>query len=157
MFSQFKNCHSRVLIFPSIFLVYHFNNNLNQVLRYNEFIRILEQAFKTSYQFPNFRVFQQLLLEQNPNSSLAKRKRFYVTWIQLTSIVSNYYMYMLSCFSCVPFCNPIDLACQVPSVHGVLRQERWNELPCSAPGDLPDPEIKPTSLCLLHWQPDALP
>ena len=28
---------------------------------------------------------------------------------------------------------------------GFSRQEYWSELPFSSPGDLPDPEIKPTS------------
>ena len=30
-------------------------------------------------------------------------------------------------------------------------------LKCPPPGDLPDPEIEPTSLCLLHWQVGSLP
>jgi len=29
---------------------------------------------------------------------------------------------------------------------GFSKQEYWSELPCSPPGDLPDPRIKPTSL-----------
>ena len=29
---------------------------------------------------------------------------------------------------------------------GFSRQEYWSGLPCSPPGDLPDPGIKPTSL-----------
>ena len=29
---------------------------------------------------------------------------------------------------------------------GFSRQEYWSGLPCPAPGDLPDPGIKPTSL-----------
>ena len=43
------------------------------------------------------------------------------------------------------------------------RQEYWSGLPCSAPGDVPDPGIKPTSpmvpafqadsLLLNHWEP----
>ena len=32
------------------------------------------------------------------------------------------------------------------SVHGILHQEYWNGLPCPPSGDLPDPEIEPTSL-----------
>ena len=30
-------------------------------------------------------------------------------------------------------------------------------MPFPAPGDLPDPEIEPVSLCLLHWQTGSLP
>ena len=37
------------------------------------------------------------------------------------------------------------------------RQEKWNGFPCPAPGDLPDPEIKPAPLRLLHWQVGSLP
>ena len=37
--------------------------------------------------------------------------------------------------------NPPDF-----SVHGSLQQEYWSGLPCSPPGDLPDPGIKPASL-----------
>ena len=38
------------------------------------------------------------------------------------------------------------------SVHGIFRQEYWSGLPFSTPGDLPDPRVKPASLCLLDWQ-----
>ena len=31
------------------------------------------------------------------------------------------------------------------SVHGISRQEYWGELPCPAPGDLPDPGTEPLS------------
>ena len=37
------------------------------------------------------------------------------------------------------------------------RQGYWSRLPLPTPGDLPDPGIEPTSLCLLHWQVDSLP
>ena len=33
-------------------------------------------------------------------------------------------------------------------------QEYWSGLPFPSPGDLPDPEIEPTSLA---WQADSLP
>ena len=35
------------------------------------------------------------------------------------------------------------------------RQECWSRLPFPTPGDLPDPGIKPTFLCLLYWQADS--
>ena len=35
---------------------------------------------------------------------------------------------------------------QVPLSMGFSRQEYWSRLPLPSPGDLPDPEIKPTSL-----------
>ena len=40
---------------------------------------------------------------------------------------------------------------------GFSKQEYWNGLPCPPPGDLPDPEIEPSLLCLLHWQAGSLP
>ena len=42
------------------------------------------------------------------------------------------------------------IACQAPLSMGFSRQEYWSALPCPPPGDLPDPEIEPVSLCLLH-------
>ena len=49
--------------------------------------------------------------------------------------------------------------CRPPgsSVHGISRQEYWGELPCPAPGDLPDPGIKPVSLISPALQADSLP
>ena len=38
-----------------------------------------------------------------------------------------------------------------PLSMGFSRQEYWSGLPCPPPGDLPNPEIEPASLCLLHW------
>ena len=40
---------------------------------------------------------------------------------------------------------------------GFSRQECWSGLPHPTPRDLPDPGIKPTSLCLLHWQVGSWP
>ena len=50
--------------------------------------------------------------------------------------------------SCPTFCNPMDYSPQVPLSVGFLRQEYWSGLLFPPPGDLPDPEIKPTSLAL---------
>ena len=41
------------------------------------------------------------------------------------------------------------VAHQIPLSTGFSRQEYWSGLPCSPPGDLPEPEIKPTSLTSL--------
>ena len=49
------------------------------------------------------------------------------------------------------------IAHQAPLSMGFSRQEYWSGLPCPSPGDLPDPGIKPTSLCLPHWQVGCLP
>ena len=40
---------------------------------------------------------------------------------------------------------------------GFSRQEYWSGLPCPPPGNLPDPETQPLSLCLLPWQVGSLP
>ena len=61
-------------------------------------------------------------------------------------------------FSCVQiFASLWTLACQAPLSMEFSRQEYWNGLPCPPPGDLPDPGIELTSLCLLHWQANSLP
>ena len=53
---------------------------------------------------------------------------------------------VLSCFSHVPLCVTLWTAvCQAPLSLGFSRQEYRSELPCPPPGDLPNPEIKPTS------------
>ena len=46
------------------------------------------------------------------------------------------------------FVTPWTLAHQAPLSMGFSRQEYWNGLPCSPPGDLPDPGIKPASSAL---------
>ena len=50
---------------------------------------------------------------------------------------------MLSCFSPVWLCDPVD--CSLPgfSVHGILQARILEWLPCPPPGDLPNPGIKP--------------
>ena len=39
---------------------------------------------------------------------------------------------------------------------GFSKQEYWSRLPFPPPGDLPDLEINPCLLHLLHWQTDSL-
>ena len=41
---------------------------------------------------------------------------------------------------------PWAIVHQAPLSMGFSSQEYWNGLPCSSPGDLPDPGIKPVSL-----------
>ena len=54
---------------------------------------------------------------------------------------------VLSHFSRVSlFATPWTVALQAPLSTGFSRQEYWSGLPCSPPGDLPDPGIEPTSL-----------
>ena len=57
--------------------------------------------------------------------------------------------------SCVwLFATPWTLACKAPLPMGFSRQEYWHGLPCSPPGDLPNPGIKPTFhyvSCIGRW------
>ena len=56
-----------------------------------------------------------------------------------------------------PFVASWTVAYQAPLSMEFSRQESWSGVPFLSQGDLPDPAIKPTSLCLLHWQVDSLP
>ena len=47
---------------------------------------------------------------------------------------------------CPTLCNPLDCSPLGSSVHGILRQEYWSELPCPPPGDLPNLGTEPLSL-----------
>ena len=60
-------------------------------------------------------------------------------------------------FSCVQlFVTPRTVTYQAPLPMGFSKQEYWSGLPCPPPGDL-DPQIEPSSLCLLHKQVGSLP
>ena len=53
--------------------------------------------------------------------------------------------YVLSCFSRVQlFATPWTVAQEAPLPMGFPKQERGSGLPCPAPGDLPNPGIKPS-------------
>ena len=47
---------------------------------------------------------------------------------------------------CPVLCNSMPCGPPGSSVHGILQQEYWSELPFPSPGDLPDPGIEPASL-----------
>ena len=53
---------------------------------------------------------------------------------------------VLSHFSHVRLCDPMDCSCQAPLSLGFCRQRYWNGLPFPPPRDLQDPGIEPTSL-----------
>ena len=48
--------------------------------------------------------------------------------------------------SCPTLCNPVDCSPPGPLPVGLSRQEYWSGLPCSPPGDCPNPGIKATPL-----------
>ena len=53
--------------------------------------------------------------------------------------------------------TPWTVALQAPLSMGFCRQEYWSGLPCPPLGDLPHPEIKPTSLMPPAFQAGSLP
>ena len=53
--------------------------------------------------------------------------------------------------SCRLFATLWTIARQAPMSMGFSRQEYWSGLPSPPPGDLPNPEIKPTSLMSSAW------
>ena len=52
---------------------------------------------------------------------------------------------MLCAQSFPTLATPWTGVCQIPLTVGFPRQEYWSGLPFPSPGDLPHPEIKPTS------------
>ena len=52
---------------------------------------------------------------------------------------------LLSHFSHVRLCHPMDCSLPGSLSVGFSRQEYWSGLPCPPPGDLLDPGIEPTS------------
>ena len=46
---------------------------------------------------------------------------------------------------CLTLCHPLECCPPGAPSMGFFRQEYWSGLPCSPPGDLPDPEPEPTS------------
>ena len=66
--------------------------------------------------------------------------------------------YVCCYFSRVPlFATRWTVTHQAPLPMGFSRKEYRNGLPCPPPGDLPEPGIKPASLCLRHRQAGSLP
>ena len=61
-------------------------------------------------------------------------------------------VYAQSLQSCLTLCNPMDWS--LPGSMGLPRQEYWSGLPCPLPGDLPNPEIKSTSIASPALQAD---
>ena len=57
--------------------------------------------------------------------------------------------------SCPTLCDPMDGSPPGPLSMGFPFKNTGLLFP--SPFNLPNPEIKPGSLCLLHWQEDSLP
>ena len=70
-------------------------------------------------------------------------------------VVCDLSVRMCERFSCVQhFATPWTIACQAPLSMKFSSQEYGSGLPCSPPGDLPDPGIEPAFPAL---QSDSLP
>ena len=57
-------------------------------------------------------------------------------------------MWFMHTQSCLTLCHPIDCGPLGSSVHGIFQVGILDVLPFPTPGNLPDPEIKPTSPAL---------
>ena len=57
---------------------------------------------------------------------------------------------------CLTISDPMDCSLPGSSIHGILQERILRWLPCSAPGDLPHPGIKLTSLAVPALQADSL-
>ena len=78
--------------------------------------------------------------------------------LSLQSVLYTADACMLSHFSCAQlFVTLWTVACQAPLFIGFSRQEHWSGLPCTPPGNLPDPGIEPTSPEAPALQVDPLP
>ena len=53
---------------------------------------------------------------------------------------------VLSCFSRLRLCDPMDYTLPGSSDHRIFQARNWNGLPCPPTSDPPNPAIKPTSL-----------
>ena len=70
-----------------------------------------------------------------------------LSWLFLTVLrCLKIWTYVLSCFSRVWLCHPLDCSLPGSSVHGISQERVLDWLPFPPPGDLPDPGTKPTSL-----------
>ena len=56
--------------------------------------------------------------------------------------------------SCLTLCDPMNCSLQPPLSMEFSGQEYWSGLPFPTSGDLPDPEVEPCLLHLVHWQAD---
>ena len=80
---------------------------------------------------------------------------FPANWFISTNFLVSTHACVLSCFSCVRLCGPMDyIALQAPLSMRFHRQEYWSGLSCPPPGDLLHPGTEPTSVASLqlsHW------
>ena len=71
--------------------------------------------------------------------------------LSLTFFVSLHYgseVKVLVAQSCPTLCDPMDCSLPGSSVHWIIQARKLEWLPCSPPGDLPNPGIEPGSPAL---------
>ena len=69
-----------------------------------------------------------------------------------------YSLYVYVCAqSCLTLCDPMNCSPPVFFVYGIFQAPKLEWIIISSSGDIPDPRIETTLLCLLHWQGDYLP
>ena len=118
---------------------------------------LLRPLFPYSWSFPSWDLRRVLncilipLIELEDSSNVEVDEGF----ISLASLfgISAYLSFgcVLSCFSHVwLYATLWIVACQAPLSMGLSRQEYWNGLPCTAPGDLPTQGWNPGLPHLLH-------
>ena len=89
-----------------------------------------------------------------PSTQWSKPELFLLPLLQSSFLTYHQVpvIYLLVCMcakllqSCLLFVTIWAIAHQAPLSMGFSRQEYWSGLPCSPPGDLPDPGIEPGSL-----------
>jgi len=78
----------------------------------------------------------------------------FTEWFSSFICLADVLACMLSHFCCFQLCVTLCIiACQVPLSMGFSRKQYWSALPCSPPGNLPDPRIGPAYLA---WQAFSL-
>ena len=118
--------------------------------------------------FPNFNPFTQETKQKSFNLLSSVTDMSISRQISDATIAKNSFLTLSFVCVCVCVCvcvraqslshvwlfeTPWTVANQAPLSMEFSRQEHWSRLPFPTPEDLPDPEIEPMSLRLLHWSP----
>ena len=107
--------------------------------------RLLEPDTTSQAPLPGLHALQVSYLSPGPHTAPHLVSRYPLLIASRGCLLSSV-VCMLSRFSCVWFCVTLwTVACQAPLSMRFFRQEYWSGLPCSLPGDLPDPGIEPVS------------
>ena len=75
----------------------------------------------------------------------------------MSRVITIIYVYLLSHFSRVQLCDPVDLSPSGSSVHGIIQARILEWVAMSSSGNLPDPGMETRSLESPASQADSLP